>query len=234
MSLRFVHSKSVNDCEFGSCISSHVSNKEFYASAWILEKGIWVQYGGNGKSGNMVIASQKTIKAYSDEVAGAAQEKTEKDYTTAIKSWFVEFQKIEKNPLEKCKEMGFNLVMSWGSSFYSLKPIVHTVYLERLVIRLVNSGVQVMSLDELIKLGVKGLMACSCSCFLHRAWCIHAWVIGRKRGILDFPLSMNPCARSGNQGRPSRAAIIRLMKFEDSGGQLNAWIGGKDDGKAAP
>ena len=223
----------MNDVAFGRTLNTEVHNKVFYASAFIMELNVLspiaVKWPDSTVSGRFVIASQGTIN---NVVASAApQQLTVAQCKAAIKQgspgWLRQFLQIHQDPVARCVDMDFDLCIAWSRTCYFLTPITDLVYLKHLYQRIKTSGLIMMDFEAVVALGSKGLMSCSCGCFLHRAWCIHAFVYARKvEIIIEYPKTMNPAKVSGNQGRPSAMAIAKLTAFEEGGGQgAGAWIG---------
>ena len=114
---------------------------------------------------------------------------------------------------ETLRELGihddFDTCIEWSNKFYFLTPIPEGPYLLALFRRLQLSGMKLsLDYDSLVSLGASGLMSCSCSFFLHRAWCIHSCVCAFKRGIIvGYPENKDPTRRG--KGRPVSEKKLR-------------------------
>lgn len=91
--------------------------------------------------------------------------------------------------------MDFNSIISWCTSFYILTPVpADDLYAKALVNAMVNGGAK---LDRDLFLQ-RGLMACSCSTYMHYCNCSHAvaWLV--IQGIfVDYPETMHPATIGG-------------------------------------
>jgi hypothetical protein len=69
-----------------------------------------------------------------------------------------------------------------------------------------DTGVDMlMTFEDVILLGEKGFMSCSCHTYMLRGWCKHAFSIALIRGIISYPKGMDP--RPTNPAR-RRAAVV--------------------------
>jgi hypothetical protein len=67
-----------------------------------------------------------------------------------------------------------------------------------------------MSKDDVVGLGDKGLVACTCKDYLHYCFCKHAFLISKSRGIFKgYPPTLDtmPVRQSNRVGRPGMAQM---------------------------
>lgn len=222
----FAGHKSVNDVTFGFGLNSAVcSNIFFLAVRDMIDAPIsplTVHFAGSGD--RVLIASQRTLTDIAETTSTLT---SVTDFRSAVfdrrgakPSMVEEFLSVNATPEVVCQDMSFDACIRFGTMFYFLAPIPDGEYLRGLFDRLTYSGM-VMSVDyaSLVALGPFGLMSCSCSCFLHRAWCIHACVCAFKRRIIQgYPANMDPLIRG--VGRPSNPKKAKGGKRDFEAGGL--------------
>lgn len=230
LSLRWVHHKSVQDVAYGRVLNSAVHNNAFYAACYAMELSkvspITVTWPDRAVPGRLLIASQATINDIAEFYGKHVNDIDAKECKRALsgspgkKGWVKEFLEIHNDPERWCAGMDFDLCIDWARAFYFLTPITDMAYLTALYARLEKSGLGLIAFDDLVARRTNGLMGCSCGCFLHRAWCIHAFVFARmKKIITSYPETMHPGQTKGHRGRPNKQAIAILREFEEGGGE---------------
>uniref|UniRef100_A0A7S2DNR4 SWIM-type domain-containing protein n=1 Tax=Octactis speculum TaxID=3111310 RepID=A0A7S2DNR4_9STRA len=225
---KWVHHKSANDMSFGLYLNLAVCSKRFFVAVRdMLEDDIsplTVCFGGS--NGRLLCASQRTLNRLKVHPSAPT---TAHDccilLSTARPSNFVgvqapsivqSFVNGTEDPSLICSPLLFDECVAWGNSFYFLTPIPAGDYLRGLFDRLKNSGMKIdCSYEDLVLLGPNGLMSCSCSGYLHRAWCIHACVCAFVRGIIcGYPMYKDPTPRDTSQrGRPCKNRPRKIRKI---------------------
>lgn len=203
---------------FGLYLNMAVCSKRFFVSVRdMLEDDISpVTVCFRGSDGRILCASQRTLNSLKSHPMAPA---TVEEYAEILfkprpgsflgaeaPSIAQSFVNGTQDPRRICSPMDFDECVALGNSFYYLTPIPAGDYLRGLYHRLKNSGLKIDdSYDDLVQRGHNGLMSCSCSGYLHRAWCIHACVCAFKRNIIiGYPKYKDPTPRDTSlRGRPS-------------------------------
>jgi hypothetical protein len=223
---KWVESCSIRDTEFGEFLNTDVHSNLFYAAVQRMIEApispLTVTYPQSPRSdGIVIIASQFTLNELLEN--DKKIEETPRALKTAAGGWHKEYKDFVsgKKPLTGLsfdqltgvqKSLG---KAGWSRAFYYLTPITLKVYLENLYGRLHDSGLEMIAFEEVEALGVCGLMSCSCSKFLHRAWCIHACVDAFKKNIITgFPGNMDPTDLKPKVGRRTWKVVRGLEKHE--------------------
>jgi hypothetical protein len=223
--VHWVSEKSLGSSSFGKQLNDDVHRNFHYEAvnrmllAEISPLTItWPQSGG---SGIVIIMSQFTI----NELAANDPpiEKTPRAYKAAAAGWLAEYKALVKNHkglaiLDFDQVCGVNSqkgTAGFARTFYYLTPIVEEKYLRSLFGRLHDSGLELMLFEDLQGLDKCGLMSCSCSKFLHRAWCIHSCVDAFKKNIITgFPSNMDPTNLKPKAGRQTELRTRGLEQHE--------------------
>jgi hypothetical protein len=128
--------------------------------------------------------------------------------------WVESFRQIIKTPDKALKDMKFKAMIDWLRSFHIIRPLDPEASEETksalgdLHYILTRCGLSMMNFDEVCKLPYgTGFISCSCKVYLHYAWCHHAFVIVKERGIVkDYPIRLNPIRLNPPAaGRPKKA-----------------------------
>jgi hypothetical protein len=132
-----------------------------------------------------------------------------------------DFKDLMICPESFATRLKFDQIVDWMWSFHLIKPIVFNdeedwncivQYLQMLQ----ESGLQTITPEELHDLGPKGLVSCSCSNYLHCAWCKHSFCYAWKHGVVKgFPSRMDPTSTMKNIAKPL-AGAPRKSKGGDS------------------
>lgn len=166
-----------------------------------------IAFASRQRDGRLVIASQRLLNELKGHVTSPQTADDfvrivchqDRDFLSTLPrlSMVQQFLRGMHNPQEFCENFSFDECVKWSNSFYILTPIPEGKYLRGLYDRLSNSKMRFRySYDELVKLKERGLVSCSCSAFLRRAWCIHACVCVFKRKILiGWPQDKDPTPR---------------------------------------
>jgi hypothetical protein len=227
----YVQQRSYNSTEFGSNLNVDVHSNEFYASVFsMLNADIspltitWER-----AKGVVVIISQFTINFLWDLFGEKGTKRTNVSIKRGAVGWLKQFEAMVKDPKTMKTISGGSCTFQdlcgvdkrsgyagWARAFYFLTPIPHeTNYLKDHYARLVDSGLEMIPFEELLLNEEKGLMSCSCSKFLHRAWCIHTCVDAFAKHILTgYPKNMDPTSLKPTRGRPNEKGKPRLFEQE--------------------
>lgn len=206
---KWIEHKSVNDMGFGVLLSQPVCCKSFFVAVRdMIDSPISpLTVCFHGTHGRLVCASQRTLnnlKGHPTAPTTAADFRVlvsaprRGDFGQTAPSMVDSFLIGTEKPSQICSALDFDQCVAWGESFYFLTPIIAGDYLQGLFDRLKNSGLVIeITYDELVAMGAKGLMSCSCSAFLHRAWCIHSCVCAFIREIIvGYPKYKDPTPRA--------------------------------------
>ena len=109
----------------------------------------------------------------------------------------------------------FDDVVKWMKDFHVLTPITYTPFLDPWLRRLKASGLPMN--DKLIKEGKTCFYSCSCSDFMHYAFCVHSCVMAMtKQLVTGYPPTLDPRRVNPNAnllGRPAKvkpgSALVR-------------------------
>ena len=228
---KWVENCSINSTEFGELLNSDVHCMFHYNAVWKMWQAeispltiVFPQRGGR-QTGIVIIASQFTLNSVRAEatmtVQGGANQMTVAEYKEEVKERLKNFKAMVKNntgvePLDFDELCGVNKkdhIAGRARDFYYLTPIVDEPYLLNLFSRLLNSGLQLIDFEALQERGRVGIMSCSCSKFLHRAWCIHSCVDAMKKGIITgFSSQMDPSSSDLRSGRPTERQVVGLER----------------------
>lgn len=205
---KWVHHKSVIDVAFGATLHQAVCSFKFHDAVLQMNTNPCspVDIAFRSADGRFVITSQRFLNILERH---PTQPKTAQAYINLVKSpmqGFVgqsqlshvhQFLKGMHDPAAHCENRTFDQCVAWSTQFYIMTPIPEGNYLLGLFNRLTNSKMRLgVTYAQLLALGHDGLMSCSCSAFLHRAWCIHACVCAFKRKIIvGFPQNKDPTPR---------------------------------------
>ena len=203
----WIEHKSVNDVNFGFQLNPEVCSKRFFMAVndMLIDpiSPLTICFAESG-GGRVIITSQRHLNHLATTMIHPADVTAYKSKVTSVRSGFVsmidEFLSAIRDP-GVCAAMDFDQCIRLSTAFYFLTPILDGPYLRGLFSRLINSKIA-LSVDyaTLVLLGSKGLMSCSCSAFLHRAWCIHACVCAFKRRIIvKYPPNMDPASRDAKE-----------------------------------
>ena len=105
---------------------------------------------------------------------------------------------------EISRDWDYSTTKTWCHMFYLLTPITHRESLSRLHTRLALVDLGVIPVERIAERGIRGLMSCSCPCFLHYAWCKHSCADAFRKGIIsNYPPNKDPnVMQSAKVGRP--------------------------------
>jgi hypothetical protein len=209
----WIEHKSINDVNFGFELNPAVCSKRFFLAVNDMLchpiSPLTICFGESGGD-RIIITSQRRLNIISASMAADANAEAYRTKVASVRgascSLIDQFLSANQNP-EVCSAMDFDQCIALSTDFYFLTPITDGPYLRGLFSRLTNSKILLsVSYSTLVMLGPKGLMSCSCSAFLHRAWCIHACVCAFKRQIIvKYPPNMDPTSRDVKPGRPTSA-----------------------------
>jgi len=199
----FIEGKSMLDTDLGSYFNQAVHCKLFYMQVLdMLElevSPLTVTFAG--KEGRVIFASTFLL-GHEDFVTAnsAATVHSAKKFLNQKNGWLQTWKDISLEPEKHCSGMYFDTCIEWSKSFHTFTPITDVSYLSNLHRRLVNSvehgrlpSSTIMDFNGIVALGNKGIMACSCGTFLHRAWCIHSCADAiKKKIIMKYPINMDP------------------------------------------
>ena len=206
---RWAKHKSIQDTSFGWALNRHVHSKRFYLAvgAMLLEgpmdiNPFMIYFPEKpGFKDRALIPSQRFLNDIKEANPGWSKG----EIISRVQATRPVFTLLEASA-EVAKSWSFDKCIGLASSFYVLSPIKEGPYLMALIARLKKSSLQVESYEEVVARGTKGLMSCSCSCFLHRAWCIHACVYGFKKKIITgFSRTMDPIRRDTGRAAPMQS-----------------------------
>jgi len=210
----FIHDKSLLDTDFGSYLNPEGCSKLFFlAVSGMFTSEVSPLTVAFPCSGGRVVIASSFLLSHSDFPEEHKTTATlAKKFLGQKNGWLQTWREISQNPHRHCSQRNFDECIDWAKSFHTLTPITHSSYLFNFHRRLVNSfkhpqhsmASSVMDLNAIVALGNRGLMACSCGKFLHRAWCIHSCVDAFKKGIIThYPPNMDPTnVACVGRGRP--------------------------------
>jgi len=215
---------SITDTEFGTFLNPDVHCNYHYTAVWKMLcahiSPLTIVF-PESTGGIVIIASQFLLNELAAQEVQI--EETVVEYKKAARGWLKEYKAMVNSHKgiegltfdELCGVDKRKGTAGWARSFYFLTPIVDVLYLQNLYSRLHDSGLLLMEFEDLQKLGIKGLMSCSCSKFLHRAWCIHSCVDAfKKKIIVGYPTQMDPSNQKPKRGRPTGRLPLGLERHE--------------------
>lgn len=222
----WISHKSANDVSFGACLNPHVCCMRFHLAVEEMVNTdispLTVCFKERGGY-RVVIASQGTInklRCRTGATAVASVEDAKRAVSVDVlpgkeKTMLKEFISICSNPSIMCASMDFDECVTWSTAFFYLTPIPDGAYLRGLYDRLKRSQMRIdMTYMDLVAMGPGGMMSCTCSAYLHRAWCIHACACAFKRKIITgYPQNKDPTPRAHSKkcaGRP----VLKKQKVD--------------------
>jgi len=124
-----------------------------------------------------------------------------------------DYRTLVRNPGNFCARRGFDVAAKAIRSFHfraALDPTDDPKLKDnicRMHEMLSFNGLQLMDFNEIVGLGVNGLVSCTCHCYFIRGWCKHSCIYARQRGIVTaYPANKNPTQTGGRRpGRPANS-----------------------------
>ena len=104
---------------------------------------------------------------------------------------------LGKDPAQYMKDVDwdFDEVLHWSRAFHILIPIIDGTYITMLVKRLKGDGdsIRGATLADGAGFGEKKFYHCTCSDYLHYAWCVHVCCKAfQDKLILRYPKNLDP------------------------------------------
>lgn len=201
----WVEEKSVIDTSFAARMHSEVHSIAFYdraAALLALEVSPMTVFfkAPPGIPGAIYITAEETLTSVRPALEFQGRTSV-KDFKLAVsrnavgteRGWLKQYADIAANPRVECRDMKFDEIIAWCSSFYLLRPFPPGPRLEELYFRLKNSKVPIIAYREVAALGNGGIMICNCPAFLQRCWCHHSFADAKSKGIITgYPATMAP------------------------------------------